>query len=157
MEYVPGLKPIVRDWKWPPALGAPVTMLYAFDLLVQNVDRRFDKPNCAHWGDSLVAYDFELSFSFLLALMSPPPHQVSKCGIAHNHIFQKGLYAQDRDWKPFADKLKLLNLSQVQSELQNVPTAWMSAQNKVWNHLSSAQSQAPALLLELEESLRVQK
>jgi hypothetical protein len=35
--------------------------------MMQNPDRRIDNPNCAQQDGHLLAFDFELTFSFLLA------------------------------------------------------------------------------------------
>lgn len=42
--------------------------IFAFDLMIQNPDRREDKPNLLRKGDELVIYDHEMAFSFLYAI-----------------------------------------------------------------------------------------
>jgi hypothetical protein len=54
------------------ALGLPevteAARIYAYDLITQNPDRRADNPNCGSYNGRLVAYDFEMAFSFLYAI-----------------------------------------------------------------------------------------
>ncbi len=48
-----------------------------FDLLIQNADRRVEKPNLMSNGQELVIYDHELAFSFIQALFkNPQPYQL---------------------------------------------------------------------------------
>lgn len=50
-----------------------------FDMLIQNTDRRLDKPNLMSNGKELVVYDHELAFSFTLVpsfLRNPNPSQL---------------------------------------------------------------------------------
>lgn len=55
-----------------PDLLLQAARIYAFDMLVENADRRGEKPNCARRGKDLVAFDFELCFGFLLAIGYSP-------------------------------------------------------------------------------------
>jgi len=45
------------------------TEIFAFDLMVQNPDRRKGKPNLLRKGDELAIFDHEMAFSFLYALV----------------------------------------------------------------------------------------
>lgn len=44
---------------------AQATLIYACDLLIQNPDRLIKNPNCGKHRDRLVAYDFEMAFTFV--------------------------------------------------------------------------------------------
>ena len=63
-----GFASAVRGAKLAPEELAQAARIYAFDLLVQNPDRRPEKPNCAQRGVRFIAYDFEMAFSFLLVI-----------------------------------------------------------------------------------------
>lgn len=53
-------------------------MIFAFDLFVQNPDRRSQKPNLMSNGEQLVIFDHELAFSYLqLFFPSKQPWQIS--------------------------------------------------------------------------------
>ena len=159
VEQLTGFKPLPRDWKMTPALCAPALMIYALDLLIDNADRRIENPNCAFHGATLMAYDFELAFGFLVPLIgrNPQPYQVSQLGIAHRHVFQQPLLANARDWQPFAARLQSLNAPRLQQLVWNLPPAWLVSHPKVEAHILSAQANCPKLLVELETSLRATK
>jgi hypothetical protein len=62
-------------------------MIYAYDLVVQNPDRLFNRPNCATHKGVITAFDFEMAFSFLLPIISRnPAWEVSKHGISEKHF-----------------------------------------------------------------------
>lgn len=63
--YDPPLEPIIADFKIPPALRSQAALLYAFDLLVFNPDRKRTNSNCAARGNQLIAFDFDEAFFFL--------------------------------------------------------------------------------------------
>lgn len=84
-----------------------MTLIYGFDMIAQNPDRRHDNPNCAHKGGSIIAYDFDMCFSFLLALDNSDPCAISKHGICRNHYFRPTLHARKAalSWKPLRNPL----------------------------------------------------
>jgi len=52
----------------PDAMWQEAVDIFAFDALIQNPDRRFSNPNLFTRGDSLLIFDHETAFSFLVAL-----------------------------------------------------------------------------------------
>jgi hypothetical protein len=154
-EYLPPLTPLVSDWKIPPALRPGATMIYAFDLLTANFDRRIGNPNCALRGQELLAYDFECCFSFLRALFGPPAWEVSRLKIAEHHIFQRELHALGADWTPFMEALERLDEALLRSLAKDFPTPWLSSSERVFSYLLEAQERPRKLEVELEASLRV--
>jgi len=67
-------------------------MIYGFDLITQNPDRRETNPNCAIKGDKIIAFDFEKSLSFLFNVIGKgiQPWEVSKLNLSGNdrHVFK---------------------------------------------------------------------
>ena len=154
-EYLSPITPLISDWKIPPALRPQATMIYAFDLLTANFDRRIGNPNCALLGQDLLAYDFECSFSFLRALFGPKPWEVSRLGIAEHHIFQRDLHSSGADWTPFMKALERLDEPRLRSLAKDFPTPWLSNSERIFNYLLEAQERPTKLEVELEASLRV--
>ena len=145
-EYLTPFTTWATNWQLPPALRAPATLIYAFDLLTANFDRRIGNPNCALTNGQILAYDFECSFSFLQALFGPKPWMVSQLGIAQKHVFQRPLAAARTDWTPFLEILKLIDERRLSELVKDLPTPW---------YLLEAQSHASQLEVELEKSLRL--
>src|SRR2546428_6403794 len=96
----------VPDARLAPAELAQASRVYAFDLLVQNPDRRPEKPNCAHRGRRFIVYDFEMAFSFLLVIgQKDEPWEAAKHGLGPKHLFHSPLRASETDWEPFLSDL----------------------------------------------------
>ena len=110
--------------------------VFGFDLLAQNPDRRPDKPNCAYLKGNLMAFDFELAFSFLLLIgQEGQAWEVSKHGIAPKHLFFKKLRGMEMDWKAFTDTVSKLNGAQLAQVMQGLPGQWQPWTAKVQQHL----------------------
>jgi hypothetical protein len=128
--------------------------LYAFDLLIQNPDRTARKPNCAFRAKQLMAYDFELGFSFLLPVIGlAAPWQVSAHGISTTHVFRPGLKEQRIDWQPFIGALRKLSKKRLIALIETLPEGWRAYGEQVAEHLLEARSKAKTLELELQRSL----
>ena len=136
--------------------------IYAFDLLVQNPDRSFEadkRPNCANFGHRLVAFDFELAFSFVYLLFnSGKPWEVTKHGIAPQHLFYKPLRAamqQDGkiDLRPFVANVATLDVDDLIQSLQSLPTGWAHYADKIEAHLKEIVAHPRDFELELHRSL----
>jgi hypothetical protein len=101
-----GFASAVPDAPLTPEELAQAARIYAFDLLVQNPDRRPEKPNCAQRGGRFIVYDFEMAFSFLLVIgQKDEPWEVSKHGLGPKHLFYSALRAVEIDWEPFLKDL----------------------------------------------------
>ena len=93
----PGFSTIMRDTYLTDNELTQAARIYVFDILAQNPDRSFEggqRPNCAHFGQRLIAYDFELAFSFVYLIFNPDKAwEVAKHGIGTKHVFYRPLRA----------------------------------------------------------------
>ena len=62
-----------QDKPIPGSLRQLAAEVFAFDVLIQNVDRRREKPNLLWSGDELYLYDHEQAFSFLMGVIGWQP------------------------------------------------------------------------------------
>lgn len=100
----------------PEEAAVEVPRLYGFDLAVQNPDRRIQNPNCALFENQLLAYDFEMAFSFLMLIGNTfEAWEVSKHGIAPQHIFYPRLRGKLPDWNPLLTALRTLTGARLES------------------------------------------
>ncbi|MEK6300669.1 MAG: hypothetical protein AABO41_08115 [Acidobacteriota bacterium] len=131
------------------------TLIYGFDLLVQNPDRRWDRPNCASLAGSLIAFDFERSFSFLLPIIGglAPPWEVSRHGIGANHLFYSILKAKAPSWTPLIVRLRALTAERLEQLASALPGAWQSEAARVREHITEVIMNLPQFELELQRSL----
>lgn len=130
------------------------TLIYGFDLLVQNPDRRRDKPNCASFAGSLIAFDFEMCFSFLLPIVGQAqPWEVSRHRIAGNHLFHAALKTRPPSWMPFIERLNALTAARLNQLASALPGVWQSEAARVREHITEVIMNLNEFELELQRSL----
>jgi hypothetical protein len=133
---------------------AQAARIYGFDLLVQNIDRRPEKPNCAQRGGRFVAYDFEMAFSFLWAIgQKDEPWEVSKHGLGPKHLFYSVVHAAEVDWVPFMAALSRLSDEQLDELTACLPEPWRPWTAKVRQHLVAVRMHLSEFEWELRRSL----
>lgn len=152
-EYIPGIAPVTPAGIRNNEELADAQAIYGVDLLIQNPDRRIDKPNCSLYRGGIIAFDFELGFSFLLSLPSfiAEPWKVDIHGIANKHIFFGELRHRrsELDWSPFIKYLKLLTPELFSELFSSIPSEWNIHIKPVTIHLTSVRDHA----LQFEEAL----
>ncbi|HWQ90492.1 MAG TPA: HipA family kinase [Clostridia bacterium] len=105
--------------------------IFAFDLLLQNPDRRAVNPNLWTRSDRLGVYDHEQAFSFLhLPIIGGPPRpwviadQAVGFRFMHQHVFYPSLRGGRLDLGPFESKLAALSNEAIEALLKPVPAEW---------------------------------
>ncbi len=157
-EYLKGnapITPVVIDL---PKDQETARRIFAYDMLVQNPDRRKDNANAFLYNGEPTAYDFELCFSFLrvLSFARQPAWQIDD-RLAQDHLFFAGLRGKYHDWQPFRDALALLDcdmIKQTFGELLEVFPVTNTFADQVVRHLQDVQSHQDHFLQELERSLK---
>jgi hypothetical protein len=130
--------------------------IYALDLLIQNIDRRPEKPNCARLADRFVAYDFEMAFSFLLAIgQKEPPWHIANLTLGSNHLFYASLRASRSkiDWAPIEEALATLSPERMRNLASALPDEWKRNLDRVIEHVAAIRSHASEFVVEIEKSL----
>ncbi len=149
-----GFTNVMPDAFLPDELLAQAALIYAFDLLVQNPDRTRLKPNSAWRAGSLIAFDFELSFSFLMLIgQVAEPWEFSKHGIATTHLFRHALRDRKIDWQPFVNAVSSLTKRRLEAMLKEFPSTWCGQTAQVVEHLLAVKRQSRKLTAELQRSL----
>jgi hypothetical protein len=133
--------------------------IYAFDLLVQNPDRRGEKPNFATHKGGLVAFDFEMAFSFLLAITSAgQPWEVTE----HNcykpddpHVFRGALRGRVLDWTWLRESCRHVSREQIIAFCAAIPKIWSEkvGVERITDHLIPIMEHVDEFIEELERSL----
>ena len=153
--FDPPLIPVIADFKIPKHLLAQATLLYAFDLLTVNPDRKRSNSNCALQGDKLVAFDFNEAFRFLNANFKPPSWMVADNGIASSHICRANLRQSQTHWDEFIAALRTISAPALAALVKDFPAAWQVHLTEVTDHLLLAQSKRKPLELQLQKSLTI--
>lgn len=154
-EYFPQFYPITENGNMKPEEVEQATRIYAYDLLVQNPDRRQDKPNCANHKGQIVAYDFELCFTFLMALIGvkTSPWEITKHGICLKHFFRTALRAKEVSWAPFLGALQALHKSRLDVIIGELPEGWKQWGLAVQRHIEQVIINIREFEFELQRSL----
>lgn len=104
--------------------------IFAFDLLIQNSDRNFEKPNMITDGKNLVMLDHELGFGFLLTLSflrSVEPWKFNAADLLwiEKHCLFKRLKGKLYELDNFPAKLDNLNDGFWERAHELIPDEWM--------------------------------
>jgi hypothetical protein len=118
---------------WPVGRAIPFSLrqaaleMFAFDLLIQNPDRRREKPNLLWKGDELYAIDHEAAFSFVYDILGgADPFDVSSLPFVKNHVFFAQLRGKEHDLERFAGALETVTDERLQNMMQSLPPEWRS-------------------------------
>lgn len=141
----------------PSAIEQVAAEIFAFDMLIQNPDRRQDKPNLLRKGDDLAIFDHEMAFSFLYALVPDEfPWEGKGMDFAMNHVFYRGLKGQSISFERMQGALEAVDGVRISEYVDAVPSVWKSnndAVNKIKGYLELANSNSGVLFQKILEVL----
>ena len=128
----------------PDAMWQSAVNIFAFDALVQNPDRRFDNPNLFARGDSLLIFDHETAFSFLVALFpSATPWKLDDQEYLIRHVFYRRIKSKPIDLTGFTASLGGLSDALIAGIVADVPPEWNNDNlPKIVRHLRSVRDNA---------------
>ncbi|MGD0231870.1 MAG: HipA family kinase [Syntrophorhabdales bacterium] len=116
---------------WPQQRSIPVPLLqtaaeiFAFDVMIQNPDRREDKPNVLRKSDELAILDDELAFSFLYALIPEQyPWDGKGLDFAYDHVFYKGLRGHQVSWERMQAAFDAIDNLRIEIYMEALPKDW---------------------------------
>jgi hypothetical protein len=140
---------------WPKDKPIPVLLrplaaeIFAFDLLIQNPDRRRDNPNLLWSDEELYLCDHEQAFSFLMGVIRwQPPWTGQGTEFLRHHVFFRQLTALPHDWSRLAGALDALTDTRLAEYIEAVPNEWRSnskAAEEIADYLSKARQNRTAL------------
>lgn len=138
--------------------------IFAFDLLLQNPDRRASNPNLWSRSDRLGVYDHEQAFAFLhLPIIGGPPRpwaladQTAGFRFMENHVFYPLLRSGRLDLGPFETKLGGLSDDEIGSLVEPVPAEWCEGHDlpeKIVAYLHEAREEKTVLVNFVKHLLR---
>lgn len=146
---------------WPIGKALPMALkqlsveIFAFDALVQNPDRRNDKPNVLWRGDDLYIIDHEMSFSFVYDILPlSNSWQVSGLPFLRKHLFYQGLKGREVSLDRFAGALETLSEEVLDEMISNVPEDWRNDNiSKMAAHLKEISSHTNEFIDEIRRVL----
>lgn len=149
--YVEGVAPFIVATLMNEELVADAETIFATDMVLQNPDRLHRNPNLAMHGGRILAFDFENAFSFLMALFggNGAPWELSKHGIANQHILYGIFKGQKVDWSDFCSRVSKLDMEYVQNCVACLPSSWCGHTPKLISHMASVVENVEKLHTEL--------
>ena len=149
---------------WPQGRSIPGTMMqdtaeiFAFDLMVQNPDRRKGKPNLLRKGDELAIFDHEMAFSFLYALAPDEyPWDGKGMGFAKDHVFYDGLKGHNVTMERMQGALEAIDDRRFGMYVDAIPGDWRNdnkdASERIKDYLKQARDNSKKLFKKIREVL----
>lgn len=114
----------------PRAMATAAAEIYAFDLLVQNPDRKPDNPNLQHRGDQFAIFDHELALVTEGVLFWRPPWEpgsLSTQGAPAQHVLHAGLKGTTPDLARLTGAWEAITDERLASYGAALPPSWTSA------------------------------
>jgi hypothetical protein len=132
--------------------------IFAFDLIIQNPDRRKGKPNLLCKGDELAIFDHEMAFSFLYAIRPDEyPWQGKGIDYAKDHVFYGGLKGCTLQFDRMQGALEAIDDRRLEMYIKTVPGSWQNegsnATNRIKEYLMMARDNSKKLFGKIREVL----
>lgn len=144
-----------RGREIPDGMMPATATLFAFDALIDNVDRRRENPNILARGDEIFAIDHELAFSFVHELFArEAAWRVARRSWLRDHVFYFQLRKRDHDFSAFIRRVSDLNSERLEALVREVPDAWQDESiGKISDHLKDARDHAGEFRRQILEAL----
>ncbi len=103
----------------------PACEIFAFDVLIDNPDRKFNNPNLGTVGDQLFIYDHELAFASAFDIFPRhEPWRVAEEQSWTQHVFFNQLRRKKLALESFAERLSALPENFLTEVGDSIPTDW---------------------------------
>jgi len=161
-EYLgSGLVPVSADMTLDAEQLSAAFNLYCYDLLIQNPDRLERNPNCLVKEGRIIAFDFNLAFTFLMLIggndepwkVSEHQKKVSEHQKLEKHLFYRALKGKALEFKPFITRVERFSPERLADMLAVIPFGDGRWDAKVNDHFSALIEHSADLELELARSL----
>lgn len=136
-----GYNPWPTGQRIPKNLAQVSANIFVFDALIQNIDRRSEKPNLLWKGNEIFVIDHELAFSFLLSIIpETEPWNLEKQPYLKNHVFFHGLQHTDINFNGIIGEIESLSHN-LWNEIEIIiPDEWKDTNfKKIKEHIESIQ------------------
>lgn len=152
MATWPTGRPISSAWR------PRASEVFAFDALIDNPDRRTDKPNLLWNGDDIRLCDHEQAFSFLRGVIGwKPAWSGQGLEFLRNHVFYVQLKGQAFDGRRLSGALEAISDKRLKEYAKSVPDDWLkgnSAVGQILDYLKDARQNRAALFAAVEQVLK---
>lgn len=116
----------------PRHLRQQASEIFAFDMLIQNADRRRERPNCLSNGESFAIIDHEMAFLIDGIIGWRPPWNVgSLAGVSQGHLFYAELRGRELHLERLLGAWQAVNAHRLAEYAAALPPIWTDADNGV--------------------------
>jgi hypothetical protein len=153
----PGFTTWAKDKPIPFLLRPMAAEIFAFDVLIQNPDRRQVNPNLLTNGEELYLCDHEQAFSFLAGVIGwQPPWKGEGLGFFRDHVFFQQLQGGEHKWERLLGALEALTDRRLKEYLAAVPNEWRSnnAADRISEYLHDARENRDPLFAAINRLLK---
>lgn len=131
-EFIgPGASVWPQGMKLKPSERCSAAAIFAFDVLVQNPDRRVENPNLLVKADAFYAIDNEQAFSLMVVPIIggfnypwTPEFVTNGSRFVANHVFYRQLRSHGVTLEQFEQRLQGITDDEVSNMIRSVPTEW---------------------------------
>ena len=145
----PGFSTWAKDKPIPMVTRPLAAEIFAFDVLIQNPDRRRDNPNLLTDGEEIYVCDHEQGFSFLAGVINwQPPWTGQGTDFFRNHVFFQQLQGTTPNFDRLRGALEALTDSRLNEYLDAIPNEWCPSNNavdQIFKYLREARQNRAAL------------
>jgi hypothetical protein len=123
----PGFSAWMPDRRIPKAMRASAAEIFAFDLLVQNSDRRPENPNLQSRGDQFAIFDHELALMIDGVLFWRPPWEPGSLEAAarpDKHVLRRELQGTEPDLTRLVGAWEAINDQRLAEYRAALPPEW---------------------------------
>ena len=97
--------------------------IFAFDALIRNDDRHFEKANYLAKGATIMVIDHERAFPTTV-IDGPPPWEPGGLEFLRKHVFYRALYGQLPDFEAIAAAMDTITDADLEAMLGSIPEQW---------------------------------
>jgi hypothetical protein len=145
----PGFATWAKDKPIPVLLRPTAAEIFAFDVLIQNADRRQVNPNLLTNGEEIYLCDHEQAFSFLAGVIGwQTPWTGQGTEFLRNHVFFQQLKGVAHNLDRLRGALGALTDARLGEYLEAVPNEWRTnntAADQIVDYLQQARQNREAL------------
>lgn len=152
-RYLTGLTDWAPDKRVNMNIAQKASDVIAFDALIDNADRRRNKPNVLVGSDRVVVIDHEVAFGFLRLIIKPTTW-VERLLFLREHPFFNGIRGHLQNLAGFKERLLALQESEIDAICGSVPHEFQREHcGRIAEHLKEVRSDVDRFIRGIEEVL----
>lgn len=137
-QFLTGMRTFAIGETIPSALRQQALNIFAFDVLIQNPDRRASNPNLLVGSSRYYVIDHELAFSFMFDIGSAArrPWEIASLPFLRDHVFYARLKRLSQSISAFSEALSSITEPEIDTMMEEIPVEWRgNGLRKIKDHL----------------------